>query len=387
MLSFISYLRSGYYNRDLHEREIDGSDLRIFTDHWDGSKNANDSFAYGIDIYNCRGLKDSKTRRRCGQSYFKLRAECSLFPPDEKFGDQTQATCLSSVIQGVGCDWSPSEKMMFAYTGHDSSVQSPMAPVVSLKDSQGRRRTMHSALRIKIVLKDSRDVVFGAAIVDISDIKKNTKQRNVEVDILDPTDGKTLEGRCKLHIECFPLKDALEREIHQVVELQRYNPLKRDWLDDFLYTDPNKGECHFCSLDGKKYADEINTVSEPVKKGYYVEKDWTAEVASGDPEGFSYAKSFMDTLWFSRKKKVCWVRRRGWVRIVRKLDPKTGLKHGETEVKESIEKKKKSDQKLAQKEQFEKLNSPKPKPKVNPLAALQSEMANSKKHAEQTNRL
>jgi hypothetical protein len=139
---------------------------------------------------------------------------------------------------------------------------------------------------------------------------------------LNDQDGTTVESIISLHIECKILREAIHEEFQSVVQYQRYDPFNvtgPEFGRNFLLTDPNGGECDYSNINATIFGQNISSVCQPVPDGFVIETDWVADTAGGDAEGWCYGSSFMDMRWTEAKEISSYVRRRGWIRILRKI--------------------------------------------------------------------
>ena len=343
MGSCMATLLSPYMCRDLRFRNI-ANDLRDRQDVWDGSGDpAGKATAYMVDVVSVRGVGAKHYRThlplclKCLSDQMAVKVEMSLFPNDDILGKQVKVTSPNIAVEGLGCNFSPVERFVFGYTSDVSSTSDGGSSGVvaanpisngnhseevdsALQRAMIQRKSMRSFLQLKINLRsDANGKLIGSNIYDLSKMKTDAKLRYVDVDILSPVDGQTIEGRVTIHIECRPLREVICEEVHTVVEYQRYNPVKAEWARDFLWSDPNGGVCDFSTLNATRFGDSIHSVAEKLKERYIVERDWLADTAGGDVEGWCYGTSFLDQRWTIEKDSTSYVRRRGWVRVVRKL--------------------------------------------------------------------
>jgi len=335
-----------YMCRDLKMRNV-VSDLRIVKKTWDGTKGSHavdKATAYYCDMVRVRGISAKQFSGNpfskflgCLADKMTVRIEVELFPDDRELGKQVFTTAPVTTVQGLGLHFSPVERMAFAYTSKldekldnekgavgRASTKNPMATDESMMQSKMmRKKSMRSALKLKISMKSNKsNRLMGVSVHDLSLMQPGDRYRNMEVELLNVQDGKTVESIITMHLECKILREAIHEEFQSVVQYQRYDPFHAagpQFGRNFLLTDPNGGECDYSNINARLFGQNISSVCPVVPDGYVVETDWTADTAGGDAEGWCYGSSFMDMRWTEAKDLSSYVRRRGWIRTLRKI--------------------------------------------------------------------
>lgn len=140
--------------------------------------------------------------------------------------------------------------------------------------------------------------------------------------LINPETGRRDCGAIHVEIWVTNRENAFARRTDELYEYNRFHLASGAWGTKFLPTDPNRGRCEWSEkktgTDKPRFAATMAELADGVPEGWELESNWTFQVSQSNEDGWCYAGRFRSTKWYDDAKASSFVRRRRWVRVLRK---------------------------------------------------------------------